>query len=272
MSRPSEPNKKLVINQTIIWTLPVRQRLIELWAEGHSTAAIGRALGCSKNAVISRARREPECAPRQSPLQYSGATDGTILAELELGRGTAETSRLLGVSTRRVSELRGAAGIEVRPQHELARPGGPRKGGRQLHVLTADDLAAVKRDLTNGVGVKTVAKTYRIAWSRAAAMRDALIITGVQRPVRLASTAGKPRTEAKSMPLVAMMLAAAEKPKLHLVADAPKMVRPDEPVGSCVWTEGNSRHDWTYCSAKRTRGCFCEHHARLAFVRQRAAA
>lgn len=40
------------------WGLPAnRERLLSLWAEGLSTAEIGRRMGCSKNAIIGATRR-----------------------------------------------------------------------------------------------------------------------------------------------------------------------------------------------------------------------
>ncbi len=44
-------------NASIDWTEAVLLRLRSLWAEGHSTAEIGRRLGISKNAVVGKAHR-----------------------------------------------------------------------------------------------------------------------------------------------------------------------------------------------------------------------
>lgn len=46
-------------------------RLRELWAEGHSTAEIGRRLGVSKNSVVSKAHRL-KLPSRPSPVQKLG--------------------------------------------------------------------------------------------------------------------------------------------------------------------------------------------------------
>lgn len=43
-------------------------RLRELWAEGHSTAEIGRRMGISKNAVVGKAHRL-SLPPRPSPIR-----------------------------------------------------------------------------------------------------------------------------------------------------------------------------------------------------------
>ena len=50
------------------WTEDVIGRLKALWAEGHSTAEIGRRLGVSKNAVVGKAHRL-SLAARPSPIR-----------------------------------------------------------------------------------------------------------------------------------------------------------------------------------------------------------
>ncbi len=50
------------------WTEDVIGRLKALWAEGHSTAEIGRRLGVSKNAVVGKAHRLSLTA-RPSPIR-----------------------------------------------------------------------------------------------------------------------------------------------------------------------------------------------------------
>lgn len=77
------------------WTAEAIERLRALWAEGHSTAEIGRRMGISKNAVVGKAhrlnlparpspiRREPVGAePRQQivrPARPAGAAPRTTL-------------------------------------------------------------------------------------------------------------------------------------------------------------------------------------------------
>ena len=51
----------------MIWTSALIVELRELWAEGHSTAAIGRRLGVSKNAIVGKAHRL-ELDSRPSPI------------------------------------------------------------------------------------------------------------------------------------------------------------------------------------------------------------
>lgn len=53
------------------WTEEAIARLRELWAEGHSTAEIGRRMGISKNAVVGKAHRLNLTA-RPSPIRREG--------------------------------------------------------------------------------------------------------------------------------------------------------------------------------------------------------
>lgn len=57
------------------WSDDVIARLRTLWAEGHSTAEIGRRLGVSKNAVVGKAHRL-SLAARPSPIRR--AAEGAV--------------------------------------------------------------------------------------------------------------------------------------------------------------------------------------------------
>jgi GcrA cell cycle regulator len=50
------------------WTAEAIERLRALWAEGHSTAEIGRRMGISKNAVVGKAHRL-NLPARPSPIR-----------------------------------------------------------------------------------------------------------------------------------------------------------------------------------------------------------
>ena len=54
------------------WTDEDIQRLRMLWAEGHSTAEIGRRMGVSKNAIVGKAHRL-DLPGRPSPIRRSEA-------------------------------------------------------------------------------------------------------------------------------------------------------------------------------------------------------
>jgi GcrA cell cycle regulator len=53
------------------WTDEVITKLRGLWADGHSTAEIGRRLNISKNAVVGKAHRL-NLPPRPSPIRRTG--------------------------------------------------------------------------------------------------------------------------------------------------------------------------------------------------------
>ncbi len=53
------------------WNEDTIERLRALWAEGHSTAEIGRRMGVSKNAVVGKAHRL-NLASRPSPIRRDG--------------------------------------------------------------------------------------------------------------------------------------------------------------------------------------------------------
>jgi GcrA cell cycle regulator len=57
------------------WTDETIARLRELWAEGHSTAEIGRRMGISKNAVVGKAHRLNLLA-RPSPIRRDSGDVG----------------------------------------------------------------------------------------------------------------------------------------------------------------------------------------------------
>jgi GcrA cell cycle regulator len=56
-----------------VWNDGTIQRLRSLWAEGHSTAEIGRRLGVSKNTVVGKAHRL-DLPSRPSPIGRTGAS------------------------------------------------------------------------------------------------------------------------------------------------------------------------------------------------------
>ncbi|MCK8783218.1 GcrA cell cycle regulator [Roseomonas sp. NAR14] len=74
------------------WTAEAIERLRALWAEGHSTAEIGRRMGVSKNAVVGKAHRL-NLPPRPSPIHREGSAEpgveGVPARRLPAPRSTA---------------------------------------------------------------------------------------------------------------------------------------------------------------------------------------
>jgi GcrA cell cycle regulator len=62
------------------WTAEAVAHLRTLWTEGHSTAAIGRRMGISKNAVVGKAHRL-HLPPRPSPIQGKGTGERPLARE-----------------------------------------------------------------------------------------------------------------------------------------------------------------------------------------------
>jgi GcrA cell cycle regulator len=56
----------------MVWDEETIRLLRDLWAQGHSTAEIGRRLGVSKNAIVGKAHRL-ELDARPSPIRRDGA-------------------------------------------------------------------------------------------------------------------------------------------------------------------------------------------------------
>jgi len=60
----------------MVWNEETIRHLRDLWAEGHSTAEIGRRLGVSKNAIVGKAHRL-DLDARPSPIRREGPKQAT---------------------------------------------------------------------------------------------------------------------------------------------------------------------------------------------------
>ncbi|NKE43687.1 GcrA cell cycle regulator [Roseomonas frigidaquae] len=74
------------------WTAEAIERLRALWAEGHSTAEIGRRMGISKNAVVGKAHRL-NLPARPSPIRREAVERPAQPAPMRLPRPVAVASR-----------------------------------------------------------------------------------------------------------------------------------------------------------------------------------
>ncbi|MGX9962049.1 GcrA family cell cycle regulator [Roseomonas sp. F4] len=74
------------------WTAEAIERLRALWAEGHSTAEIGRRMGVSKNAVVGKAHRL-NLPARPSPIRREAATERPVASAPRLPRPVGVVSR-----------------------------------------------------------------------------------------------------------------------------------------------------------------------------------
>jgi GcrA cell cycle regulator len=75
------------------WTAEAIDRLRALWAEGHSTAEIGRRMGISKNAVVGKAHRL-NLPARPSPIRREATGDAPRLAPARPVRAAGPMSRI----------------------------------------------------------------------------------------------------------------------------------------------------------------------------------
>jgi GcrA cell cycle regulator len=115
------------------WTDETIARLRELWAEGHSTAEIGRRMGISKNAVVGKAHRLNLLA-RPSPIRRDGGE--TVARSHAPRRVTGPTLPPLDTATPPLPQPRPtpapapAPVAAVRPEPAkppvVVRPAGPR--------------------------------------------------------------------------------------------------------------------------------------------------
>lgn len=90
-----------------LWTDAAIARLRELWAEGHSTAEIGRRMGCGKNAVVGKAgrlglhraspiRRGAEGAAKPAPVPRAPARTLPVLPPVRVMPVTKPKAPSLG--------------------------------------------------------------------------------------------------------------------------------------------------------------------------------
>lgn len=93
------------------WTGDAIDLLRALWAEGHSTAEIGRRMGISKNAVVGKAHRL-NLPPRPSPIRRDAAGEGPRPAQ---PRRSPAPARPAPPPMRRLESGFGAAPLASRP-------------------------------------------------------------------------------------------------------------------------------------------------------------
>jgi GcrA cell cycle regulator len=111
------------------WNEETITRLHSLWAEGHSTAEIGRRLGVSKNAVVGKAHRL-NLPARPSPIRRDGAPSAPRPAVLR---------RVVGPT---LPPLTATLSLPVEPPRAAASAPGPDLIGRVHHGGEAAAAAA----------------------------------------------------------------------------------------------------------------------------------
>ena len=95
------------------WSSEAIDQLRALWAEGHSTAEIGRRMGVSKNAIVGKAHRL-NLPPRPSPIRREAA-DGTPRPAVPQPRRIAPPSPREPGPMRRLEAAAPAAPVPAAP-------------------------------------------------------------------------------------------------------------------------------------------------------------
>ena len=108
------------------WNDAAISRLKALWAEGHSTAEIGRRMGISKNAVIGKSHRL-DLAARPSPIRPGGQ---------------AKERRPRRLSCPSLAELQGRPPVEAKPAITVPPPPPVRVAAPRLVVPPAPEPPA----------------------------------------------------------------------------------------------------------------------------------
>jgi GcrA cell cycle regulator len=117
------------------WGIDAIERLRALWAEGHSTAEIGRRMGVTKNAIVGKAHRL-QLPPRPSPIRR----DAAVPVAVPVGRRatlppfretpTQAPARTVAVAARVAIQPRPAAVAPPAPRPVPAARPIARSGGR----------------------------------------------------------------------------------------------------------------------------------------------
>ncbi len=255
------------------WTEESIRLLTAFWADGLSTAEIGRRLGISKNAVVGKAHRL-ELSARPSPIHWdgpprqrskprpgatprlTGATLGTTLPPLESAAPTAGH----GTTSAPPPTVFAASAAEVsRPVSAAARAdaGAP----AALHP-SARSSASISGAADRAVPAEAKRAATAMAASHPAVPDPAPESAPVMARVTAPGAALKPVPETPATRTTAGSARAA----LQAVAS-----RPFGRVVTCCWPIGEpGTRDFHFCDGRSVPGKpYCEEHAALAYVKVR---
>lgn len=145
------------------WSPEARERLRTLWTEGHSTAEIGRRLGCTKNAVVGAAYRM-DLPPRPNPMAESRRRAKELVAAraaLGAGQPAEAVARSLGTDVGALTERLGEYQRALAPRRDvtLAPPASVGDAGGSPRPAPVVAAPPVRRRLVlpvSGVGAAAV--------------------------------------------------------------------------------------------------------------------
>lgn len=228
------------------WTEDVISRLRALWAEGHSTAEIGRRLGVSKNAIVGKAHRL-DLPARPSPIRRDpNAADPNRAAPTRRLEGStlpplASTDPAVSAIPVETTILAAAAlrADSVGDPSPDARPIGTPDGTTDAPaVMTADTPASP------GFALPAAAPTA----TAPVAEPPPAVVTAARAPV------APPRPVPVAVPRA-----------------VPPSMRPYGRVITCCWPIGEpGTRGFRFCdSASEPGKPYCGEHAKIAYVKVR---
>lgn len=222
------------------WTDELIQRLRVFWAEGLSTAEIGRRLGVSKNAVVGKAHRL-DLTARPSPIRWEGAS---------------ETSRR---RNRRPTDVPKPDGPTL-PPLSSASPLSP-----QVAAPPAPAPAAPVRAVTAPPPVAAAASVPAAPHPPSAPAQPAAVPQAAAPTPTAPPPAVRPAAPAVPAPS-ASAPPAPPQPRLQAVT-----ARPYGRVITCCWPLGEpGTKSFRFCDAASIPGKpYCGEHAQLAYVKVR---
>lgn len=107
------------------WTDNAIAILRQLWAEGHSTAEIGRRMGCSKNAIIGKAFR----------LDLPARPNPVVGRTYPAARAKRDTAAAMTREGHKPREIAAALGVHLDTARLFVREAAPRKNGARRHAM-----------------------------------------------------------------------------------------------------------------------------------------
>ena len=234
------------------WTDAVINQLRALWAEGHSTAEIGRRLGVTKNAIVGKAHRL-DLPARPSPIRRDPNAEPVIRVSARRVEGT--TLPPLPSAVAETAFL----GFEAMVSVSVSIPDSAQIGAEP--VAAAPPAAISPEPPAMSVTPPAVAETAPV---QAAVARTEAPVQSVRPPPPVSV-----RPPAAAMPRPVMVpprpLTA---PPHRTMASGPRI---SGRVVTCCWPIGEpGTRDFHFCDVPSEPGRpYCEDHVRIAYVKVR---
>jgi GcrA cell cycle regulator len=227
----------------MVWGEETIRHLRDLWAQGLSTAEIGRRLGVSKNAIVGKAHRL-DLDARPSPIRRDAAKPAS--------ERPASLPRMAGPTLPPLASAGAPTAVQVViSQHPVAQ-----------HPVVQSPVAP------SGIAPSGIAPS---AVTRSPVDQHPVVQSSVpQQPADESSKVQSPR----ATPLTVLPVAT---PSIPAVMTAPRPIMPSAPMQtrrsapSCCWPIGEpGTKAFRFCDDTSLAGKpYCDEHAKLAYVRIR---